>query len=63
MNSFTKALKRKVGRVIDTGSNLIANRAMLRPSMDKARGEMADKKRTMITRNRESRANDKAMGY
>lgn len=63
MNSLTKALTKKVGNVVDRGGSFIAKKVMLQPSLDVARGKMADKQRMNIIRKRESRQNDKAMGY
>lgn len=56
----SKALSKKV---VSVGSDYIANRVMLKPSLDRWAGERADKTRTQVIRRRESRANDKAMGY
>jgi hypothetical protein len=63
MNSLGKAIKKKVGKVIDKGGDFIANRIMLQPSIDRAKGARADRMRSKIIQRRESRANDKAMGY
>lgn len=50
-------------KVVGAGSDYIVNRAMLQPGIDKAKGEMTDKKRTQVTRARESRVNNKRVGY
>lgn len=63
MNSLGKALKKKVGDVIDKGGSFIAKKVMLQPSIDAEKGRMADRARSKVLRNRESRNNDKLMGY
>lgn len=60
ISAMAKALKNKTA---DKGGNFIAHRLMLKPNLDIARGERADKQRHQIIRRRESRQNDKAMGY
>lgn len=48
-----RALKNKI---INAGGNFIANRLMVQPSIDRMKGEQADKKRQAITSKRARRA-------
>lgn len=57
------SMAKRLNKLIDTGSDIIANKVMLQPSIDAGKGKLADKKRTNIIRARESRVNDKKMGY
>lgn len=50
-------------KVVDMGGDYIANHLMVQPMIDQMKGETADTKRQALLRRRESRANDKAMGY
>lgn len=59
MNSLGKALKKKVGSVVDKGGNFIANKVMLQPSLDRMKGGMADSRRQKVLANRSARK----MGY
>lgn len=52
-----------VDRVTDKGGDFIAHRVMVKPGIDKARGHESDERREQLIRNRESRLNDKMMGY
>lgn len=50
-------------KIADKGGDFMATRIMLQPSIDHDRGVRADEQRHEVLRRRESRANDKAMGY
>lgn len=59
LGAKAKALHAKIA---DKGGNVMARFAGT-VAREQARGAEYDSKRTAITRRRESRANDKAMGY
>lgn len=56
-------VKSGVSKANDKISTFITDKVMLKPSIDKWKGEDADKKREAIIRRRESIKNQKEMGY
>lgn len=49
-------------KIVNAGGDYIANRVMLKPGLDRMRGQEADEKRMQLIRNRERRLNSRMFG-
>lgn len=63
IGSIISKVKSGASKINDKVSTFITDRIMLKPSLNKWKGEDANKKREAIIRRRESIKNQKEMGY